>query len=152
MDNKFFGKSYSKFFLNTLISSAFILCLMGFPPVQINAETPAPVVRSDNPSCGDLGYSNGYKVDEPGTGTNTYTLPNGGRIIVSIDAEGKVLNFFASGQFIIAAIVKGAENANVYYYTPSVRDGGPLTSPMKDGRIPQISHFSFCYDNERMWV
>jgi hypothetical protein len=133
----------SKFFTGSILTGMLLLALLGISAIQVNAQT-----RVDgNPTCMDLGYANGFKVDPPRSGT--FNLPHGGQVWVKIDARERI-TFQATGNIIHAVIVKGGPNANVYYFNPGVTTGGSLTTPVnpdsEDNRNYGLSHFDFCYE------
>jgi hypothetical protein len=132
----------SKFFLNALTTSAFLLCILAISAVAANAQT----FIAGNPTCADLGFTNEFKVDPPKPGT--FNLPNGGQVMVIIDANEKI-SFHTSGVLFQAVIVKGGPNANVYYYNSPVMSGGPLRTPVNPSNNQNygLSHYNFCYNN-----
>jgi hypothetical protein len=98
---------------------------------------------------GDL---TGIKVDPPAPYSDSY-------ISVTLSADGKFLSWSVSGGAeMLAVIVKGGPNFNVYDYTrgpyvggatpPFSHDNG-LQSPAQTSKgkttVPQISHYNVCY-------
>jgi hypothetical protein len=132
----------SKFFLSSLTTSVFLLCLLAISANATNAQT----FVAGNPSCADLGYKNEFKVDPPRAGN--FNLPNGGQVSVVIASNGSI-SFHATGVAFQAVIVKGGPNANVYYYDSPVIGGGPLNTPFNPSSNTNygLSHYSFCYNN-----
>ncbi len=112
-----------------------------------------PVLVDGNPVCSgsggpsgpSLGFDYGIKVDPPKEGT--FALGSGTVTISDIDTSVNPATFTwsSSGVTVLAVIVKGGPNANVYYYNPpaSTGDSG-LHAP--NG----FSHINFCYDDAQM--
>ncbi|MFO7564165.1 MAG: hypothetical protein R6X02_16080 [Enhygromyxa sp.] len=103
-----------------------------------------PDFVAGNPSCEDLGYAQGLRID-PNSGTSD--LPGGGTVTVTIDG----LYFdWSSTVGIDAVIAKGGPNANVYVYDPPAESFGDteLHSPINPstGMPFGLSHIDFCYD------
>jgi hypothetical protein len=110
-----------------------------------------PDVVPDNPSCGDLGYALGFKIEPPSSGT--YTFP-GGTHTVTISTDGTFFDWSAT-LGIDAVLVKGGPDTNAYQYElhlghEVMADSG-LHSPDNFGavRCPALSHIEFCYDLEQ---
>jgi hypothetical protein len=102
-----------------------------------------PTTVPDNTTCKDLGYTNGFKVEPPSSGT--YTLPNGGAVTITTD--GTYFDW-TSTIGIDAVIVKGGDNANVYRYYPPAHGDSALHPPMNpSGGYATISHIDFCYND-----
>ena len=111
------------------------------------ATTVTPVFVPGNPTCEDLGYDFGFKIDPPVSGTysidgiNTVTFTTDG---VSFD--------WSSTLGMDAVISKGGPVANVYVYDPpaeATSDTG-LHSPVNpsNGKFYGLSHADFCFDYE----
>jgi hypothetical protein len=98
-------------------------------------------------ACKALGYAKEYKVDPPRSGT--FRLANGTNTVTTvIDAKTMYVDWKATIG-IDAVVVKGSTTANVYRYTPKSRADGHLHSPVNaSGKFAQISHVSFCYNND----
>lgn len=94
---------------------------------------PAPVLTPGNPSCRDLGL-----VEINGTIT-----------ITGNEEEGTQQVAWSSSTPIDAVIVKGGNNANVYFYNEATSDSG-LTAPINPNTDKPfgISHVSLCYDED----
>ncbi len=138
------------------------------PPVIDDAPLAAPMDTSgdftiqaednDNPSCKDLGYFFGFKIDDnPPSGTYYFTNgeQNGVPTVITIgvqDPDNYVVITYIDGKTVSwtssigidAFIVKGGkEGANVIYYDPEATSGSGATPTLQD-----ISHVEFCYDYE----
>jgi hypothetical protein len=108
-----------------------------------------PVLVDGNPDCGDLGYScASFKLDgeddnDPESGI--YDL-KGGTLTISIYDDNKGFDW-ESTLAILAVIVKGGPNANVYYYDPSSFGDVGLHAPVvnNQGEYAGLSHMEFCY-------
>lgn len=91
------------------------------------------------------GELHGFKVDPPVDFDN-------GDVSVDISADGKSLSWeSAPGVTVLAVIVKGGPNFNVYDYTSPptlVSSDSGLHSPLHKGKVPQISHYNVCYSIE----
>ncbi|WP_271409887.1 hypothetical protein [Pseudomonas sp. Q1-7] len=112
------------------------------------------VAEDDDQICynvfGDLGLGElrGFKIDPPVAGTYdaiTVTLSNGKYLAWSAPSSLNVL----------AVVVKGGPNYTLYDYLHASLDASIqkpipsqdlwLHSPLHKGKIPDISHFNFCY-------
>ncbi len=125
------------------------LCFMAALALSlpVGAITVTPVFVPGNPTCEDLGYDFGFKIDPPVSGTysidgiNTVTFTTDG---VSFD--------WSSTLGMDAVISKGGPVANVYVYDPpaeATSDTG-LHSPVNpsNGKFYGLSHAEFCFDYE----
>jgi hypothetical protein len=141
-------KYISKFFLNTLISSAFLLCLLGISATQTNAQT----FVEGNPNCAAYGLVE-TKIEPFDTSQvdgKTFILNNtvNGtvKITVTNSKEGNEATEFSFESFnklIKKTIVKG-QGSNVYSYDPAgTNNGQGLKAP---GNNKGISHVSLCYE------
>ena len=124
-----------------------IAAFLGFTGA-VNAASVAPVFVEGNPTCTDLGYSLGFKVDPPNAGT--YNLPNN---LGSVTVTTNGVSFsWTSTIGIDAVISKGGPNANVFVYDPPTESKGDanLASPINpnNGQPFGLSHIEFCYDIE----
>src|SRR5215213_6445538 len=77
--------------------------LMATRPGTAGATSVTPVYYEGNPSCADLGYDFGLKVEPPDSGT--YTIP-GTTETVTVDTDGTYVDWSATIG-IDAVIVKG---------------------------------------------
>jgi hypothetical protein len=111
----------------------------------------SPVEWPGNPTCQDVGYPFGLKVDPPASGT--YYLPdNSGSVTVNITGPG---TFDWSSTFgIDAVIAKGGPKANVYFYDPESTGDTNLVTPTnpQNGKPYGLSHITFCYDVDPLQV
>jgi hypothetical protein len=111
------------------------------------ATTVVPVFVAGNPTCKDLGYAFGFKVDPPNAGTYNIDAFN----TVTVTTDG--VNFdWSSTLGMDAVISKGGPNANVYKYDPPAESFGDtgLHSPINpnNGNPFGLSHIEFCFDYE----
>jgi hypothetical protein len=121
MNNKIFG-----LFMVTVLLSTMVL-----------ADRPVW-----NPQCSDLGYDNGFKIDDPVSG-----IYNG--VTITLTEDGTAFDW-SSTFGIDAVIAKGGNDANIYYYNDSLGDYG-LMAPLNNGnQQPQISHVNFCWDEPQI--
>jgi hypothetical protein len=110
------------------------------------ATTVVPDEYAGNPTCADLGYAHGTKIDPPNSGT--YNLPGGNTVTVTSD--GTFFNW-TSTLGMDAVIVKGGNGANAYVYDPpaeSFGDNGLHSPDNSSGGPAGLSHIDFCYDLE----
>lgn len=94
----------------------------------------------------DFGDSVSFKVDPPASYSDSFvefTLTNNGT---------KLDWLVKNGAQMVAVIVKGGTNYNLYSYVKAdgtlwgYEDDQGLTSPaLKNGKYPQISHYNVCY-------
>ncbi|MBS3953918.1 MAG: hypothetical protein KGZ88_13295 [Methylomicrobium sp.] len=106
----------------------------------------------DNQVCYDmsaLGYigeitedMKGFKIDPPVSFTTA-----DGAVETYLSADGKYLDWtIENGGKMLAFIVKGGPNYNVYNYVPfDYLDDQKLHSPLFKNKLPQISHYNVCY-------
>jgi hypothetical protein len=113
---------------------------------SISASSVTPTVVSGNPTCASLGLGDSeFRVNSPVAGTTAYSVA-GGTVTITINAAGQILDFTSTFP-LDGVIVKGGTLANVYAYDPEASSDTGLRSPnLSNGNIPQISHFSICYD------
>jgi hypothetical protein len=125
--------------------------------VTIPVVTLTPV--DGNPSCQDLGYDFGFKVDGSANGTYTFTsadgeltgsTPDDPTNSVTISNSDGVYFDWSSTLGIDLVIVKGGPNANTYGYEPDAYEDTGLHAPVNDdnGTPYGLSHIEFCYDYE----
>ena len=104
---------------------------------------------SGNLNCQDFGYPEEEKFEPITAGTTTQTIAGFGDITLEIYPGETVLDW-SSTFGIDGVIVKAANGGNFYTYSPeSFGDEGliPPTNP-NNNKLFEISHVSFCYDNE----
>jgi hypothetical protein len=112
-----------------------------------------PTLVAGNPSCTDLGFAHGYKVNAGGAEDNPWGTWNVGPGTITVYGPNEVpgglpLNW-SSTFGIDAVIVKGGPNANVYYYNPESMGDTELYTPANaSGGYAGLSHVEFCYDYE----
>jgi hypothetical protein len=139
-------KIFSVFIITMLVLGAFAVgtSLAGDPPGEPSV---APIFVEGNPTCESLGYPLGIKVDPPASGV--FSVGNGEVTVELYGEDGDDFLYldWTSTYPIMAVIVKGGPNANLYDYDPvSFGDVG-LHSPLKENGDPYaISHFNFCFD------
>jgi hypothetical protein len=114
-----------------------------------HATTITPVFVTGNPTCTDLGYDFGFKVDPPASGT--YSIDGINTVTVTVNADGTVFDW-SSTLGMDAVIAKGGPVANVYIYDPpaeATSDTG-LHAPVNpsNGKFYGLSHMEFCFDYE----
>jgi hypothetical protein len=121
----------------------------------VTAATPSvdPIFVPGNPTCEELGFEYGVRVDNAMAG-NTYIVPVDGELITgTVSADGIYLDW-QSTLGIDAVLVKGGPAANLYQYDPPAESFGdtglhsPQNPPEYVDHFPEISHFDFCYDFE----
>jgi hypothetical protein len=130
---------------DTATTSAMAATPMLSPAVQ---QSPEPVFVDGNPRCTGLGFDYGFKVDTPADGTYTFTDGSGHTVTVAND-DGTYFDWSATIG-LDAVIVKGGDNANVYYYDPESYGDEGLHAPINSNNDKpyQLSHYEFCYDYE----
>lgn len=130
-----------------------------------NVGATDPELVNGNPTCVDLGYQYGFKIEKDGEGVpplGTYTLQtgtqNGAKTELSGGAPTDLTNSITitkTGKYISwtstfgidAVIVKGGPAAYVYKYNPEGTSGTDQRAPDNNGgQVPDISHVTFCYD------
>jgi hypothetical protein len=121
-------------------------------PGQDSGDGVTPDLVQGNPSCNDLGYSRGVKVDPPNAGTYasgdgylSVTVSN----IHTITDVGQVFDW-TSTRGVDKVIVKGGDAADAYVYTPEDDADTSLHAPVNPntGEYFDLSHMDFCYDVE----
>ena len=105
------------------------------------AEHVAPVPVPDNPSCADLGYAAGLRID-PVSGT--YTIPGTGHT-VTVQTDGTFLDW-SSAAGLDAVVAKGSPDGNLYRYEPRANGDTGLHAPINPvtGRPYALSHVDLC--------
>jgi hypothetical protein len=93
------------------LSLALVAIALAIAPVGATDVTPGFV--EGNPSCTDLGYGFGYKIDPPNPGT--YAIDGFG--MLTFTSDGTYFDW-TSTVGVDAVIVKGGPNSNVYVYDP----------------------------------
>lgn len=140
-------KKLIKVFLVLAVVASLALAVVPAVLAESGPDVP-PVVVDGNPTCQDLGYAYGYKVDPPKSGV--YTTPAGTVTVTITDAGGKYFDW-SSTFGVDAVIVKGGNAANSFVYDPpaeSYGDDGLYSPDNSSGGPAALSHMSFCYDYE----
>ncbi|HEY1014091.1 MAG TPA: hypothetical protein VGE07_15370 [Herpetosiphonaceae bacterium] len=136
--------------------AGFLLCFVLLalalvtPPARFAAaEHVEPVEVPGDPSCADLGYAGAqFRIADPQPGTAAYPAPGGHTITLTITEDLLFANW-ASTTGIDAVIVKGGPNAHLYAYDPESFGDDWLIAPyISSEGTAQISHLTFCYDEE----
>jgi len=107
------------------------------------------VSSDDDQVCYDmsaLGYilevtneMRGFKIDPP-------VDYDDGNVSTTIQSKGTLLDWVANNATVLAFIIKGGPNYNVYDYVGSGLDADQgLGSPLHKGKRPAISHYNVCY-------
>jgi uncharacterized repeat protein (TIGR01451 family) len=131
----------------------------GVVPVLVPFDSPS----QGNPTCSDLGYTYGFKVDSGALGLldgNTEipldgsaqdtilenpTPPISGQSITGTLTDGKYLDWTST--FPVSAVIMKASNAaNVFEYDPADTGDTHLFGPL-NGHVPHdLSHVTFCFE------
>ena len=132
----------SKFIAGVAVSS--LLPALFLAGTTADAAAVSPIFVDDNPSCQDLGYGGGYKIDPPLSGE--YTSPSGARFLLSTD--GVYFDWSSPTGYVDAVIAKGGPNANLYAYAPPRYFDTGLHSPInpENNQPYGLSHVEFCFD------
>jgi hypothetical protein len=110
------------------------------------------VSSDDDQVCYDmsaLGYigevteeMRGFKIDPPVDYSDGY-------VSTTISADGRFLDWESQNAVVLAFIIKGGPNYNVFNYVGTGFDWDKgLFSPAQKGKIPGISHYNVCYTPE----
>jgi hypothetical protein len=109
---------------------------------------------SCNPTCADLGYVDGYKVDWGGSqlaadgGTHTFNLDDYGHTVTVTTTDGVTFSW-TSNFGIDVVLAKGSNASNEYVYSPESKGDTNLHPPINaSGGPAAISHLDFCFDYE----
>jgi len=139
--------------LYALIILGLAFGLFGVLGVAAAILTVDPIYVPGNPTCEELGFEYGVRVDYPMPG-GTYVIPVDDEVITgTVSADGIYLDW-SSTLGLDAVLVKGGPGANLYQYDPPAESFGdtglhaPQNPPDYVDHFPQISHFDFCYDIE----
>ncbi len=138
-----------------LVVVVFVLVLAAILAIvsdRASAGSVTPVVQAGNPDCVDNGLLRGIKLetDQGDVADGTYDFTANGvshsvtisNVTFSSDSPPEPVSFdWTSTIPIDAVIVKGGNNANVYFYDEATGDTD-LEAPGGIG----ISHIDFCYD------
>jgi hypothetical protein len=133
--------------LLTALVAAGVFASAASAAVPAEPTAPTPTVYPGNPGCSVLGT--GYtevhvegKDVEAGDHDDDSTAND---IEWTISNDLKTVTTWSSSIALDAVIVKGGDAGNAYVYTPSAQSGGGLTSPLKNGKRPDISNIKFCW-------
>jgi hypothetical protein len=108
-----------------------------------------------NPTCADLGYDNGFKIEATGElpasgtyavgdpGTEAVGDADGFEVAITVNEGDPATVDFEANTAVNAVIVKAGPGAKVYTYEEGATSGEGLESP-KDS----ISHITFCWDGD----
>ena len=147
--------------LARVVSSALIVAV---GVAHAAAASVTPTFIEGNPSCSDLGYEYGFKVDkggkaaagnwQQGTDGTSGTLPPGASVTVTtLDGLSFdwLLSDFGTAGGMDAVIVKGGKNGNNYVYDPATEatQDTDLSAPInpKNQQPFSFSHIAFCWDS-----
>jgi len=133
--------------LTPLVIGAFVL------GVYASAQSPLPTAAgiesemvSGNPTCEDVGYECGFKLDPPSAGT--YDVGGGTiTLVFPSDPYGDPYFDWSSTIVIEAVLAKGGPVANLYEYPPDgviTADQGLSAPDRVPGRPYGLSHVEFC--------
>jgi outer membrane biosynthesis protein TonB len=105
-----------------------------------------PVEVPDNPSCPE--GTTEVKIESPEDGDSATN--DGFEVTISVNEAMQTLDFSATGGTVVATIVKGGPNANVYNYPTGETEDTGLHAPEnentpQDGDFYGLSHVSFCF-------
>jgi hypothetical protein len=128
--------------LETLSTPAFGTTARGVTPEAIDGNFVSS--SDDDQVCYDLGLGDGLevrgiKVDPPIGYSDAF-------VTTTISADGRYLEWVATDAAVLAFIIKGGPRYHLYDYDTVYADDQGLVSPMQGKRIPQISHYNFCYE------
>jgi hypothetical protein len=124
-----------------LIAALALAALVALPGVT-SATTVTPTLVADNPKCSDLNPAwSSVKADPPNDGVYT-----DGTLSANVSKNAGAVDW-SSNMPIDAVIIKGGDNANVYYYTPNASSDTGLVTPTNpsNGQPYGLSHVDFCY-------
>ncbi|MGD8624356.1 MAG: hypothetical protein PVJ34_07465, partial [Anaerolineae bacterium] len=129
-------------------------CLVSASSRPISANGIVPETWGDNPSCSEMGYGFGFKLDGAPNGTFTLTAANGELTggapsdsvnTVTVSSDGTFATWSSTLSMDAVFIKGGSEGGNLYVYDPeSTGPDSGLATPSEQG----ISHIEFCYDYE----
>jgi hypothetical protein len=134
--------------LAAVLGASLLATLVVAGPVAATHVT--PVLKDGNPVCSgpggpageSLGFANeGVKIDPPAEGT--FDVGDGTVTISDIDTSVNPATFTwtSEGVVVLAVIVKGGSNANVYFYNP------PPTTTDDGLHAPNgFSHIEICWE------
>ena len=110
------------------------------------AASVTPTVVNSNIGCTYVSPTVVFGFDAtPGAPAGTYPLPGSGNGTVTIAPNNAKTFNWSSTYPLDAVIVFGGASANVYRYS-NVTGDSALSSPIKSGKLPDISHVWFCHD------
>lgn len=129
--------------------------VVGSGPGAAGPQGPQQEPVEGNPTCADLGYSFGFKIEASGEypdegtyspgdpGTETFgDVDPAFEVTITYDNEPPTPFSFTASSPVGAVIVKAGPGAFVYTYDPPVTSASGLESPRDDS----ISHIDFCWD------
>jgi len=132
--------------LIAVTAATLLMMVWAIFPTPAAATHVAPQFKAGNPSCEDLGYDFGFKI-EPVTGGQH----SGGLGSVTLTLGSGNTFSWTSTFGIDAVIVKGGPNANLYAYDPpseAFSDSGLHAPDNPSGGFAGLSHVEFCYDED----
>ncbi len=117
----------------------FAASILMLSPTLASAIHVVPTPFEDNPNCIFINTS-WIELKDEGL---VDVMFNDGVLFVTLDYMGSGPDTvdWSSNIGVDAVLVKGGNNANVYFYTEATSDTGLVTPDSSD-----ISHVSFCYD------
>jgi hypothetical protein len=139
---RYLMKKATKILLTAAIITAMLIVAM-----PVGAASVTPVIVPGNPTCTDLGFDYGFKVQVEDY-NGTFDIDGFHTVTVS-SADNKTFNW-SSDLGMDAVVAKGGQQgANVYYYVPeSFGDSGLQPPNNPSGEPAGISHINFCFDYE----
>jgi hypothetical protein len=152
-----------KLFAALALIAAFVLFPAAIPSAEAATPVSSSIITPDvfpgNPTCYDLGYAFGFKINQAPNGT--FTLTNAAGELMDgapADPNNAVTIGNSDGNFfdwsatlgIDAIIVKGGPNASAFVYSGEDTADTRLHAPVNpsSGEYYGISHVEFCYDYE----
>jgi hypothetical protein len=142
-----------------VVSVTSVLASTGMPSTPVSGQNVTPmaypgnfVSSDDDQVCYDmsaLGFigevtneMRGFKIDPPVDYDDGY-------VSTTISANGRLLDWEATNATVLAFIIKGGPNYNVYDYVGTGYDSDTgLGSPLNKNSRPAISHYNVCYQIE----
>ena len=142
---------WSRVLMTIAAVSALVLSLFAFTSRTALATHVTPEYVGGNPTCEDLGFSNGYSIDASVVqeGAHTYSNENGS-ITITSDGDKMHFSFSDADPAVEAVIVKAADGAYVYVYDPAATEDDGLITPNTSSNDPSkpqagLSHFVVCF-------
>lgn len=123
-------------------------CRIDTTGTPVSGNGIVPETWGDNPTCQDLGYEFGFKIEGQGGAayTGTFSFDNSS---VTLSSDGDYVDWSSTLPLDAVFVKGGSTGGNLYIYDPeSMGPDTGLSVPGGGTDGDAISHIEFCYDYE----